>query len=90
MEFNYKRNLIKSLLSQMNLHAPECSSLHVKEIQCFVSHQNNKEEEKLFTQNGEIFYVEKASGAFENACEDPKLHALFETIRQEITQTPSC
>lgn len=90
MEFNYKRNLIKSLLSQMSLHAPECSSLHVKEIQCFVSHQNNKEEEKLFTQNGEIFYVEKASGAFENACEDPKLHALFEAIRQEITQTPSC
>ncbi len=74
----------------MSLHAPECSSLHVKEIQCFVSHQNNKEEEKLFTQNGEIFYVEKASGAFENACEDPKLHALFEAIRQEITQTPSC
>ena len=30
MEFNYKRNLIKSLLSQMSLHAPECSSLHVK------------------------------------------------------------
>lgn len=73
----------------MRLHAPECSSLHVNEIQCFVSHQP-REEEKLFTQNGEIFYVEKALGTFENLCEDPDLHALFEAIREEIANTHSC
>ena len=78
--------IIREILAGMH----ESSSLHVKEIQCFVSHQNNAEEEKLFTQNGEIYYVEKASGNFENTCEDPKLHALFEAIREEIANTHSC
>lgn len=89
MEFNYKRNLIKSLLSQMVIHAPECLLLNVTNIQCFVSHQTEKEEE-LFSQNGDIFYVEQASGSFENHCQNEELNALFEAIRCEIFKTHSC
>ena len=89
MEFNYKRNLIKSLLSQMVIHAPECLLLHVSDIQCFVSHQSNKKEE-LFYQNGDVFYVEQALGSFENHCENKELNALFEAIRHEISKKHLC
>ena len=44
MEFNYKRNLIKSLLKEINIRFPECTALHVKEIQAFVTNQKSEEE----------------------------------------------
>jgi len=83
MEFNYKRNLIKSLLKEFILHFPECTCLHVNEVQAFVS---NKHEEDVVLLNApsEIFYLEQAKGLFENTCEDPKLNALFETIKETI------
>lgn len=88
MEFNYKRNLIKSLLSQIVLHFPECNCLHVKDIQCFVTNKMDNEE-TIFSINSQITYEERADGIFENACEDAKLHTLFEKIREEI-QSRSC
>jgi len=83
MEFNYKRNFIKSLLKEFILHFPECTCLHVKEVQAFVS---NKQEEvmALSSAPSEIFYPEQSQGTFENTCEDPKLNALFEAIKATI------
>lgn len=88
MEFNYKRNLIKSLLSQIVLHFPECQCLHVKDIQCFVS---NQLEEKItpLVNHSMITYNERSDGTFDNRCSDETLHALFEHIREEI-QTQIC
>ncbi len=83
MEFNYKRSLIKSLLSQILVHFPECECLSVKEIQCFIT--NLPENKPLaFASNASIHYEERALGEFINTCHDPKLHALFESIKQTI------
>lgn len=88
MEFNYKRSLIKSLLSQIILHFPECTCLHVKNIQCFVTNKPQTEE-ILESKNSDIFYEERADGIFENGCDDAKLRSLFEDIRKAI-QSQKC
>lgn len=88
MEFNYKRSLIKSLLSQIILHFPECACLHVKDIQCFVTNKSQTEE-ILESKNSDIFYKERADGVFENACDDAQLRSLFEEIRKAI-QSQKC
>jgi len=84
MEFNYKRNLIKSLLKEFNAHFPDCACLHVKDVQAFISNKQDPEEDALIPASSEIFYPEQANGTFENTCEDPKLNALFETIKETI------
>lgn len=88
MEFNYKRNLIKSLLKEFNAHFPECACLRVQDIQAFVT---NKPQEPLFaTQERAVLqYPEQATGHFQIACDDPALHSLFEAI-QETIQHRSC
>ena len=88
MEFNYKRSLIKSLLSQIILHFPECECLHVKDIQCFVTNKPQTEEIPE-SKNSDIFYEERAEGDFENSCDDSKLRTLFEEIRKAI-QSQKC
>ena len=88
MEFNYKRSLIKSLLSQIILHFPECECLHVKDIQCFVTNKPQTEA-ILESKNSDIFYKERAEGDFENSCDDSKLRTLFEEIRKAI-QSQKC
>ncbi|WP_245391436.1 hypothetical protein [Sulfurospirillum barnesii] len=90
MEFNYKRNLIKSLLKEINHHFPECACLHVSEIQAFVSNQKSEEESLILGSSSEIFYPEQASGTFEPHCDDPKLQALFEAIKATIQTKTSC
>ncbi|MDD2384100.1 MAG: hypothetical protein PHN18_07910 [Sulfurospirillaceae bacterium] len=82
MEFNYKRNLIKSLLSQLKIHCPECSFLEVKDIQCFVT--NLPVLESFTPRESSITYNEQAQGSFENHCEEESLHRLFEEIRSHI------
>jgi len=83
MEFNYKRSLIKSLLSQIIIHFPECDCLHVKEIQSFVT--NQREKEIPLSLSTHIPYEERATGTFTNHCQDPKLNALFEAIKETIS-----
>lgn len=90
MEFNYKRNLIKSLLKEVYAHFPECSCLHVKEVQSFVTNQKNEEEALIVSANSDIFYPEQATGSFETLCEDEKLRALFEAIKETIAKNRSC
>ena len=90
MEFNYKRNLIKSLLKEVHARFPECSCLDIKEVQSFVTNQKSEEEALIISANSEIFYVEQATGEFETLCENEKLRALFEAIKETIVQNRSC
>ncbi|WP_294876201.1 MULTISPECIES: hypothetical protein [unclassified Sulfurospirillum] len=90
MEFNYKRNLIKSLLKEVHVHFPECGCLHVNEVQAFVTNQKSEEEALIVSANSEIFYAEQATGAFETLCEDEKLHSLFEAIKETIAKNRTC
>ena len=90
MEFNYKRNLIKSLLSQISAELPNDPFLHVKTIQCFVSNQIVQTQSSITPYSGEITYTEQALGLFENKAQEPKLHALFEAIRHEILPKKPC
>ncbi|MDD3343716.1 MAG: hypothetical protein PHR87_09095 [Sulfurospirillaceae bacterium] len=87
MEFNYKRNLIKSLLSQIKIHFPQCTCFDVNDIQCFVS--NQAPIEALSPAKSSITYNEQAHGNFENSCSDENLHQLFEDIRRQI-QSLTC
>ena len=90
MEFNYKRNLIKSLLKEVHAHFPECACLQVKEVQAFVTNQKSEEESLIVSANSEIFYAEQATGNFETLCDDEKLRALFEAIKETIAHNRSC
>jgi len=90
MEFNYKRNLIKSLLKEVHAHFPECGCLHVKEVQSFVTNQKSEEEALIVSANSDIFYPEQATGEFETTCEDEKLRSLFEAIKETIAKNRTC
>ena len=90
MEFNYKRNLIKSLLKEIQSHFPECSCLNVKDVQAFVTNQKSEEETLIASCPSEIFYAEQATGNFETLCEDEKLRSLFESIKETITKNRAC
>lgn len=90
MEFNYKRNLIKSLLKEVCAHFPECTCLHVNEVQAFVTNQKSEEETLIQSADSEIFYAEQATGAFEVPYEDEKLRSLFEAIKQTIEKNRTC
>lgn len=89
MEFNYKRNLIKSLLKEFNAHFPDCHCLHVQDIQAFVTNKVDSNVPAQELTSAEFFYAEQASGTFDIQCDDPKLQSLFEAIKQTI-QTHSC
>jgi hypothetical protein len=90
MEFNYKRNLIKSLLKELLAHFPECSCLQVKEVQSFVTNQKSEEDSLIVSANSEIFYAEQATGEFETLCDDPNLRSLFDAIKDTIAKNRSC
>ncbi len=82
MEFNYKHNLIKSLLNQLETFHPKCKCINLKNIKAFVTNRNKKNES--FFKNSVIFYKERASGEFKNSAKDERLRELFEQIREEI------
>ena len=84
MEFNYKRNLIKSLLKEIQAHFPECTCLEIKDVQAFVTNQPASEEEQPIQRHSHIVYEEQASGHFPVQCSDPTLLALFESIKETI------
>jgi len=90
MEFNYKRNLIKSLLKEVCAHFPECSCLQVKEVQSFVTNQKSEEDTLIVSAQSEIFYAEQATGDFQTLCEDENLRLLFESIKETIAKNRSC
>jgi len=82
MEFNYKRNLIKGLLKQIESFHPNCKCINLKEIKAFVSNKRDKiAEQEIPTK---IYYKERSKAQFLNTTNNSDLHALFEKIREEI------
>ncbi|MCH9812413.1 MAG: hypothetical protein K0U47_00525 [Epsilonproteobacteria bacterium] len=83
MEFNYKHNLIKSLLNKIKDIDLNCQKLEIDKINSFVS---NKVTPKptLYKKTDTLRYKERASGEFDNLASTDELKALFEQIKIEI------
>jgi hypothetical protein len=80
MEFNYKHNLIKSLLNKIKDIDVKCQKIEVNEIKSFVSNKiiPPKSKEISFT------YREKSTGDFVNLATSDELKELFENIKRTI------
>lgn len=74
MEFEYNKNLIKSLLKDANI-------ANVNDIKFFVT---NVIEKKETINEEKVFYKERSFGIFENFCKDENLRKKFEEIRKII------
>ncbi len=84
MEFNYKHNLIKSLLKKIKDIDLKCQTIEVDEIKSFVSNKipTKKTAEKVLT------YQERSTGEFENLATSDELKELFEKIKETIKNNP--
>ncbi|AXH10089.1 hypothetical protein CP960_08470 [Malaciobacter halophilus] len=74
MEFEYNKALINSLLSSAHMTS-------IKDVKFFVTNKREKKQEEI------IFYEkydERSYGIFKNSLKDPKLHKIFEEIREII------
>ncbi len=80
MEFNYKHNLIKSLLNKLKDIDLKCKIIEIDEIKSFVSNKIKPPSPKVSTS----IYKERAYGEFQNLATDEKLNKLFEEIREVI------
>ena len=81
MEFNYKRELIKSLLNSIHNQTALCEDLKDLEIVISVSVKHHQAETGT---QAEFHYPERASGTFENLAQDPVIRELVEKIRANI------
>ncbi|MFV0480571.1 MAG: hypothetical protein ACK5LP_01175 [Campylobacteraceae bacterium] len=82
MEFNYKLNLIKSLLKELVKIDVTCKCIDADVIKVFVTNKP-----PLVSPVREVvgpFYSEKSVGNFKNLAKDEKLHKIFEEIREII------
>lgn len=80
MEFHYKMNELRGMLTLVREKIPELS--HITDLKCFVSN-------KVIPRSPEInptepFYAEHSSGEFKNLAEDDEIRTRFEEIRQII------
>jgi len=82
MEFNYKINLIKSLLKKIKDIDPDCKNINVINVKAFVTNKINfnppHPPEPKFT------YTERATGRFYNFATNEKIKQLFQEIKEEI------
>ncbi len=80
MEFDYKHNLIKSLLNKLKDIDLKCKIIEIDKIKSFVSNKITPKKPKFPS----LTYKERASGEFQNLATNEKLNELFEEIRQMI------
>jgi len=82
MELNYNRDLLKSVLTQMTAHDPECRMLQANKVAIFHSRyytMTPKKENETIPR-----YYELAAGDFSVNSEDPDLAARFEKTKRLI------
>jgi len=82
MELNYNRDLLKSLLTQLNTYVPECESMTASKVAVFHSKYHAMPEEKALISTVP-HYTERASGEFK-VPENETLKASFERIKALI------
>ncbi|MBD3788782.1 MAG: DUF721 domain-containing protein [Campylobacterales bacterium] len=83
MELNYNRDLLKSVLTQLNTYVPECSDMKAKEIVVFHSKYYPVEEQKPLLSTVP-HYQERSTSNFEIQTSDPTLKKKFEQIQDDI------
>ena len=83
MELNYNRDLLKSLLIQLNTHDMHCKMLIATKVIIFHSKYYAMPEEKT-SYLSVPHYQERAEGTF-NTPDDPSLKESFERIKAIIT-----
>ncbi len=88
MEFNYKRNLIKSILNNILKNDDRCSFMNVNEIKAFVTNRK-KPNLQNFSPSSKIRYKERSEAKFENFADNKELRELFEQIRETIKSNES-
>jgi len=83
MELNYNRDLLKSLLTQLNTYDSTCEMMSASKVVVFHSkyHPMQRKEETLSTVP---HYIELASSDFEIKSQDEELKAKFEQIKERI------
>lgn len=86
MEFNYKSNLIKSILKKLIELNPQCIFMNSNNIKAFVTNKITIKEQ-LNSKKNKQRYKERSNASFENRSEDQELKELFEEIRKTIKET---
>jgi hypothetical protein len=83
MEFNYNRDLLKSLLTQLNTYDSNCKMMSASKVEIFHSkyYPIQTQKEKLSTVP---HYDELASSSFTIHTQDKELKAKFEQIKEHI------
>jgi len=83
MELNYNRDLLKSLLTQLNTHDTSCKNMYASEIVIFHS-KYYPLKQKTNTLSTIPHYEERASNTFTIHSQDADLQAKFEHIKEHI------
>jgi len=83
MELNYNKDLLKSLLTQLNTYDSTCEMMHVSNIVIFHS-KYHPMQESAKTISTVPYYAELASSDFEIQSKDADLKAKFEQIKECI------
>lgn len=81
-EFDYKLDMIKTLLKKLIEVDANCSIIDADEVKTFVTNKPSilKNDNKIVGP----FYIERSSGNFEINIQDESLRELFEQIREKI------
>ena len=82
MELNYNRDLLKSLLTQLNNYDKSCEMMRADKVVVFHSKYHAMPEEKS-EENTVPHYHERAKGTFETP-KDENLKTLFERIKSLV------
>jgi len=88
MEFNYKSNLIKSILKKLIAVNPKCIFMKSTQIKAFVT---NKTEIKEIndSKNKNLRYRENSSGKFKNRVKNREIYDILEKIRSQVKMNKS-
>jgi hypothetical protein len=81
MEFDYKHNLIKSLLNKIKSIDKNCQNIEIDEIRSFISNKIEIKEQKIEIKR---YYREKSKGEFEIDCKNQDLSEIFSKIKDLI------
>lgn len=82
MELNYNRDLLKSLLTQLNAYDHSCQTMTAQNVVIFHSKYHAMKEENNL--NATVpHYHERSSGTF-NMPSEKQLHAVFQRIQTDI------
>ncbi len=81
MEFDYKNNLIKSILKKIKDLDTDCQNIEIDEVKTFIS---NKIEILNSNPKPPRFYREKSDASFDILSKNRDIKEIFQKIKEEI------